>query len=338
MKKANKARLVANRKARVAKGGPRRKPIARSNGSGRVALGPGGAGALSASFVTHIQPPDALARGHKKLGAMNNYVAQVFNGPLLATTGKQNQASYAHFSCAGLRQLINQLGAQRPNRILVDSLQEEYTMTNFTNVPIEVDIYDLVCKRDMYLNQGFTANNATDYVSQAYPEQYWDSGLNAQASVSNTSLLSRIPGTSPTDSQLFNLYFRIKKRTTLLMPIGGSHRHLVNIKCNRVVDKFLMGTLEAPTLINLANVTSFVMFNIKGLPCYGNPVVPGPAVTTSIAELGIVGVQRAKWTYIVDNTYASNVTATLPTTATADTFAVNAGSGAQNVVSGLVSI
>ena len=266
----------------------------------------------------------------ERLGAPNQIVNQL-NFVQVNPAGTQSAKSFAQFDTMQLRQVLAQVGPVTPYRMVVEGLTMEFTMTNFTNTPVEIDIYDIACLRDAYQNFGFI-NNGTSYTPQPIPEQYWSAGLDAQRQLTWPSTSYNVVGCSPTDSQLFKDWFRITKRVTVLLPIAGAHRHVVTVKTNRLIDTLLAGNTAGTT--NLAGYTNYTMIVQKGLPVY-NATEGAFNCTTSSNEVGIVAVQRIKYTYVQDISFTSVLNASLPLPAAAQQTSWNQGSGVINSTQGL---
>lgn len=337
MRPAPKRRMRKARKAKVASKRPRtyRKTARTIRPKGRSLLASrrvrNVAGQLSFSSAGHYHRAVKLISSMKQLGTMNNIVNQS-SIILTSASGLQNQYSYAMFDTTQLRQLLSNLTTLVPTRLCVNALTNEYSITNFTNSPIEVDIYDIAVKRDVYVGYDFITSTDT-YIPATNPGSYWNQGLNAQRGVATTSTSSQVIGSNPTDSQLFRDWFKITKRTTVLLPISGAHRHIVNVKTNRIIDTMLAGVQE--NVFALREFTKYVMFNVRGMPVYDSV---GPNTTTSAAQLGVVAVQRLKYTFIQDFSFTSQVNQGLPTPASITTTSFNWGSGVNNAVAGLGSL
>lgn len=338
-KKENVRRLRANRAKRVAAGGPRRKPPTRvvKVASMRKAPRAGGrikhiAGQLSFSAASHSHKADSLAK-MTKVGAISNIVNQ-YQQILSQESGKQVPYSFAMFDSSQIAATLAQQAAQtRPTRMLLNGLITEYTMTNFGNAPVEVDIYDIATLRDIYTGYTFETG-VTTYTPLPYPDAYWRQGINAQGGLANTANSYFSPGSSPTDSQLFKEWFKVTKRTTVLLPIAGSHRHMVSVKSNRIVDSMLSG--DPSHLRSLRGVTKWVMVVIKGLPILSDVAEVTPSATTSTCQLGVVAVQRINYQYVTSNAYTTVVAQTLVSPIKTDQYAYNAGSGLKNNIATLL--
>ena len=292
------------------------------------------AGQLSFSSASHVHKADLQVRTMERVGAVNNIVNQIAT-KVQSLSGKQAQGSFAMFNCDQLRQ-INQyaLAQVRPTRCVIQGLNNEYTFTNFANAPLELDIYDIALKRDIYVDYAFDTTAGT-YTPLPYPESYFGNGLAAQNALTPYSQPAQIVGASPYDSQLFKDWFVIKRKTTVLLPIGGGHRHMVSVKTNRVVDTMLAG--NSGTIAGLKDFTKYVMVNVKGLPVWDD-TDGSPGVTSSASQVGIVAVQRLKYTFVQDFTFTSALNQSLSLPNASATHIWNSGSGANNTVAGLATL
>ena len=348
VKRANKRALRANRAKRTLAGGPSKRPRyakkaklpARRRRAGGLPLVSRSirikhvAGQLSFSSASHIHKADLQVRTMERVGSVNNIVNQTAV-KLQSLSGKQFQGSFAMFDCAQLRQ-INQyaLAQTRPTRCVIQGLNNEYTFTNFANAPLELDIYDIALKRDIYTDYAFDTTNGT-YTPLPYPESYFGNGLAAQNGLTVYSQPAQIVGASPTDSQLFKDWFIVKRKTTVLLPIGGGHRHMVSVKTNRIVDTMLAG--NSGTIAGLKDFTKYVMVNIKGLPVWDD-TDGNPGVTSSASQVGIVAVQRLKYTFVQDFSFNSALIQSLPLPNSTATHMWNPGNGVNTIVTGLATL
>jgi hypothetical protein len=276
----------------------------------------------------------------ERLGAPNNVVQQA-SALITASAGYQTSTSYSMFSVPQLQYLLGQVSGNLPRRVVAESLTNEFTFTNFSNSPVEIDIYDIVPKRDIAVAYTFNTPSGL-YTVSPFPESYWAQGLAAQNNAATTTApaLNYYIGTNPTDSILFRQFFGIKKRTTVLLPISGAHRHVVNVRCQKLIDTYLAaaGNTGSAGYSGVKGFTNYMMFNIKGLPAWntGDPDPTTASVTTSGTQVGIVSVSRINWTYVADITYATSITAGLTHPANSFVHTFNPGSGADNATANLV--
>lgn len=289
---------------------------------------------LSFSAAKHYHKPDLQVRAMERVGAVNNIVNQT-QYTLTAPEGLQVNYAFGMFDTEQMREILNYSGTVSaiPKRMVVEGLTNEYTISNFTNAPVEVDIYDIVCKRDIYRSYDFTTS-ADTYIPAPNPQSYWNQGLNSQSGVVTTATGSAIIGTNPTDSQLFKDWFQIVKRTTVMLPQAGAHRHIVSVKTNRLVDTMLLGNPE--NVAALKDYTKFVLVNAKGLPVWHT--TPVAATTIGSTQIGVVAVQRIKYTFVQDFSFNTLLNQGLFTGSAANSIIWNKGAGAIQPLAGLASL
>ena len=288
-------------------------------------------GQLSFSGAKHFHRADAQVRALERVGTVNNVVNQ-FAYTLTSPSGLQVNYAFSMFDGAQLRQLLQFVPSSQPKRCVVEGLTNEYTFQNFTNSPLELEIYDIALKRDVYTGYDFTTAVDT-YIPATNPQSYWNQGMNSQSGAPTTSAGSAVVGTQPTDSQLFKDWFRITKRTSIMLPISGCHRHLVSIKTNRIVDTLLAGAPES--VAGLREFTKYVLVNVKGLPVWNSV---SANATVGACQLGIVAVQRLKYTFVQDFSFSSDLNQALTIPTAPATSIWNGGSGGINAVTGLTTL
>lgn len=131
-------------------------------------------------------------------------------------------------------------------------------------------------------------------------------------------------GASPFDSQLFKDYFKVAKRTKVMLSQGASHRHFIHLKPNKVILDSEVKTQTGGTIGALAGLTMFTMVVVQGLP---QTLGDGSnQATISGGELAVVQQQRYKYTWSQDISVTGTYNDNLATPAT--TSLINIGSGA----------
>lgn len=109
-------------------------------------------------------------------------------------------------------------------RFMVKHVRAKYTLKNATNIPIEVVLYDIQPKRDIQT------------VSGQDPISMWNSGISNQSvnitggAVDANAMVSRFPGSTPFQSQMFCQYWTVKKKTSFILHAGSEHCHYVNLR------------------------------------------------------------------------------------------------------------
>ena len=270
--------------------------------------------------VAQIYTTQGCTRSNTAFGFQQNFSIDYLTNKDLSNLGKMLLSTslpsyYSAFGALPAKVI--------PTKYLVESLQLTFTFSNVSTAPVELDLYDIVCKRDIPITQTFqNAGTSTNYICPAYPSDYWrqgslmNNGLHIDQPVPATFL-----GARPTDATIFNDYFKIKSKKRILLSQGGCHRHSVSLKVNQFVDS---------TMTNMNNViyawrklSGYLMYNIKGLPV--SSTGDDPVVTTSSGHLDVLTTYRYKFSGVSNNlAYVQNID-TLSSPVNANI--VNVGSG-----------
>jgi len=219
-----------------------------------------------------------------------------------------------------------------PYRMLLKSVTGNVTISNACTAPVELEIYDIVLKRDLPLALQWKQNANTWTVPQCYPDSMWAEGSymnNNTINTGGTAQSSNIAA-SPFDVTIFNEFFKVKKRTKVLLTQGGVHRHSIVSNVNKIIDSVMFNqvsnaSMTTPTsgFLGWKGVTSFVMINQKGLPV--SDATNGAVVTTSETHIDVVQDFRIKWNWVSDNTRGVYNTDSLTTPASGQI--INVGNG-----------
>lgn len=284
----------------------------------------GGSITRSASILKSYPSQQVVAL--KRVGAPNHYttnVAQYF----ATAAGFQAQWSKQWLTNQELQNLRNVIstGQNGSYRFVIDDLSAEILLTNTTNVPLELEIWDLVLKKDLQSVLTYQTPTASIPVA-GKPEEYW--GVGSMVDANNTTpgppYNSEILGATPYDTQLFRDYFKQVKKTIVHLPQGASHRHLVVRKMNRVIDDAF---IRQSGILGHKGISSFTMFNLKGFPVGGLDETGAGYSTSSAGEIAMVTTYRYKYTWVSDiSNFNVNVDNLTSPAETAQGF-LNIGSG-----------
>jgi len=230
------------------------------------------------------------------------------------------------------------VGGNLPYRILLQSVTGNLTMANACSAPVELEIFDIVLKRDLPLALQWTQHGNSWTVPETYPDAMWAQGSYANNATINTggSAFSANIAASPFDSTLFNAYFKVKKRTKVLLGQGGVHRHSVVSRVNKLLDSVMFNqnanqsmTIPTSGVLGWKGVTTFCMVIQKGLPV--SSAETASIVTSAETHVDIIQDFRLKWNYVVDNSFGVQNNDSLQTPAVGQI--INPGSGtATNIV------
>jgi hypothetical protein len=213
-------------------------------------------------------------------------------------------------------------------RLVVNSAQIETTFTNTSTSPLELIVYQISLKKD--LPDTWTYNQGTAvYGFSPSPDDYWSEGLNvAGNNIAGSVTSMQTPGSIPTDSQFFNDYFKIDKRTTVLLQQGGAHRQMLNFNPNTMIKEDEIGqTSFARPCVALKRMNRWVMAVCTGLPCVNAAITP-TNTTLASAGLAIVQTRRYRYHFVLDATSGGFWNNSIPqNVAAVDQRIVNIGTG-----------
>lgn len=251
----------------------------------------GGLPSFSSWGAKHKPSKRVLAM--KRVGAPNFRVSN-FGFQLQSVEGFQAATNFAY---AGI-DFLRDIQAQVPNttapavaQFVLESFRGEFLMTNSSLATQYVDIYDIVRKRDTQAAGGPNAVWPT-----LDPVNAWKYGVSDQSTAPPDLTAYENINSKPTDSRLFNDYFKIAKRTRIGLVAGATHRHLVTMISNKLIDTELLNKAQG----DLAGLTTYTMVVINGQPASISSE-SGAVVTTAKTALDIVWATRCKYTFVVDN-------------------------------------
>lgn len=151
-------------------------------------------------------------------------------------------------------------------RIFLESMTYTYLITNATNAPIEMDFYDIEPRRDTSLG----------------PVTVWNSGMNERTAANGgTAVGSELYGGVPEMSAQFKKIYRVTKKTRVLLPAGGFHKHTGFIKWSRWVPQSLIVNTSNPNTV-WAGYTHATMIALRGYPISDTTA---SVVTTAASEV-----------------------------------------------------
>lgn len=309
---------TAFRRRKQRKSNPMRRRVVKSQ--------QGGVGSFSKFLLA--KRPSSRVRAMKKVSTAN-YFIQNAGQKILANEGFQGLHSFSYSSQGTLEAILSKVpntidapqnGGSQVRKYLLEQVTGEYLITNSTTSTAYVDIYDIVRKRD----EGAPEKNG--FRPTASPTNAWAQGVLDENGGSTPDVELTI-NSLPTDSQLFKDYFKVVKRSHIAMQQGATHRHMVKLHPNQLVDSSLLDRSTG----DLAGLTVYTM-----IVCYGQPISSSDpesgasATTTSMISLDIVHAARYKYTWVADqsvNFYYDNQLVSL-----VQENIINVGSGQPDTV------
>lgn len=346
-------RSAGRRPARAYKGKSRRygRRMAKSGMPKRQTL-QSGLGGLTVSRFVSSRRPNAVARTIKTAGSPN-YINITYPGVQYGPGGKQQlntwwlncgndlrriwasiQAEYVskNPTTTAERVTFTPGGNATPNqsfRYVLESAMSQLYLANTSGTPLNIELYDIVAKRDSpqlgldasgNLLKSVAGTGAVMNSSILEPALAWFIGMgnqytNATGFESDALYEGATPnnlGSTPYQSKLFKDYFKVVRKTNLSLPIGGQHKHFVDLKPNFVIDGDLL--TQNNVFKGLSFFTLVVSSGVPVIACpSSDPAEPlrnplGDA-STSAVSLSIIQQVKYKWSWVEDsreNIYRAN--------------------------------
>jgi len=230
---------------------------------------------------------------------------------MTSINGRQEYQAFQSLTQANLQGMIQTVtpggtaplapGNGTPSRCIIESLDSQLTLSNNTNFATEMTLYDVVLKRDILVSNlirvgDFVANELWALNGQNGCEDFILQGIRAATGQDNTDSTdpSRYVGSLPFDSQFFRDYFKVVKRTEVLLSPGGSHRHNVSLKPNKLIDQSIVGQ---ENLAGIKGLTYMTLAYVRGIAGYDIATAVGtvPGLITTV-----VHTQRVKFSWVAD--------------------------------------
>jgi len=178
------------------------------------------------------------------------------------------------------------------SEFFLESIEGKLNITNPTNLPVRVDIYDIM--------SSFMSCTSSNY-SFYSPLTCWANGLSNQGLIgTNTQIETRL-GSKPYDSDIFNTYYKVRKFTSIIIPFGRTHVHRFNFKINQLMKNVYLNNL----FNNVPNITYNPMIVFQGLPgSVSNGTTAYYGITQSALETEVQ--YSIRYSGIANNTVYTN--------------------------------
>lgn len=262
----------------------------------------------------------------KDLGAQ--YWYQNYASRITTTPGVQNYAVYSMFANSGsagdfnndlqnIQVYINSqilpsggaLQGAKTTKFLTAQCKSTFKMTNQDSGNCEVRIYDIAVRRDC----------------GTFPDIAWSQGAQDESGTGAFDYSKQL-GVEPTTSQEFNVFYKIKQQTRIILGAGQSHTHYVNLKPNKWID----GELTQRGSQFLAGYTMFTMILVSGMPY--NDLTTQTQVSSGQCALDVVVTKQHKYYVMQNATTQFNAPGTrLPTSFTVQEEVMQTGYGTKLV-------
>ena len=273
--------------------------------------------------MSHKPTPQVTAI--ERVGAPNVYVTNGITG-VYASTNRYGMNWLAYTSNPQLYKLFTLIPSQRGNRRLVlESVQALNSIANGTNAPVEMELYDIILKRDLPRTNVITSGG-NPWTCTSDPVSYVLNGIAAAQSTGATPVSTfaqtNLPiGLSVYDSPFFNQYFKVSKRTIVELMPGATHQHAVYLTTNKLLDESAVSPTN-PALSNEGTADSkdlatFTLIMLRPQPAID---ISGstPILCSAGGNLNVVQSIRYKYTFTQDISQANYYINSLPAVNPAD--------------------
>jgi len=303
---ARKARKAPAKKSKARAGLPRRKLSPKMQLVQDVGIG----GQTQSSHQYPYNRGSEMVRAICNVGQKQRALYNQVND-LTAFQGTQNFTVYSHAHQSILKRYADsyqntpaargQAGVGQLSdsvvRYVLQSIRVNHAISNQTNAPCLLKIYDIECRRDTQNIMDYTSPNGNVFNWLGGPGSAWDAGLNA---ATDTVIPPAIPyssqyGVVPTASALFNKFFKISKQTSIELATGAVHRASWNRTYNRLMDASVYGMTDG---YGIQGVTTFQLFVLAGSPAtLLSSATTDVGDTSGLAKVSIITDTEAVYTF-----------------------------------------
>lgn len=305
-------------------------------------------GGLSLTRFSSSRRPNGVAK-HIKMTGSPNYLNVTYPGYLFGNGGQQQfsawylnvgndlrriwasiQSQYVEKNNTYKTEYVASIGnvpiKNASFRYVLETAMSVLNLANTSGTPQNLELYDIVAKRDVgQAGYDISGNPIQGGVLFGQglpgildPAVAWYQGMTDQSTTATgfepTTLESVSPynlGATPYNSKLFKDYFKVVRKTNVSLPIGGQHKHCVDLKPNFVVDNDLLQQNNV-----FRGLSFFTLVVASGIPVIKCPSIiedprsnPFGDATTSAVSVSIIQQVKYKWTWCEDtreNIYRSN--------------------------------
>lgn len=185
-----------------------------------------------------------------------------------------------------------------PARFLLQDVHHVYDFANRSSAPCTLKLYVVAAKRDTWYSATtpmiYNSPNGLNVTWNGEPDDAFRAGIQAQSdpfesTPGNDDWLN--PGMVPTQSSIFNQYFKIEKEIEVELATGGVHQ----LDLHAHYDKMCDASVYANTpLVGVRGITRFLMATAIGSPVVlaGEP----NTMTTSQVSVGVILTKKYRYT------------------------------------------
>lgn len=178
--------------------------------------------------------------------------------------------------------------------LFLESFNGEINMVNASSTNSVVTLYDIICKSDC----SSSGKNSSPGVA-------WSYGVDQEG---GSSTDYKVIGSVPTDSYMFNKYYKVVQKTRVSMAPGQMHRHQVTFRPQKKVQGFWVDASP----YGLANTTCWTLIVHHGSPAHDSTT--NTSVTIDVSSLDIVRKYTYAYKFLEDSAANWQKTNNLATT------------------------
>jgi hypothetical protein len=226
----------------------------------------------------------------RKLNAPQFFVRNDAGVNNQSATGAQQAFQYGHFTYGDLQAIRGESPDSPINasRVLLEYVEGEILFANAAVFTTSCTIYDVIARRDL------------PTVNCGDPNTAWFAGLQDEGA-GGTGFTT--VGAEPFQSELFNQYFKVHGKTKVDIPSGGTHRHVIRWRPNKVLHNEVMTnsvySAGGSNAGGVADITVFTLIIFHGQPAHDSTTIT--SVTVSPASLDVIHKTSMKYRYLQES-------------------------------------
>lgn len=296
-------------------------------------------GGMTMTRFVAARKPVGVAASIKRVG-QPNFINITYPGPVTSSAGQQGVAAWYLNAGNDLRRIwasiqsdfvkrnttsgaeyVTDKDNQTVNptfRYVLETATSLLNIANTTGTPVNMELYDIVAKRDSPQVPtdfgGAPATGGGKFGQSTLildPAVAWKVGMANERSTATGFETAAVDladasnlGATPYQSKLFKDYFKVVRKSNITLPIGGQHKHYVDLKPNAVIDNDMLQQNQV-----YKGLSFFTLIVVSGVPTIACPSAvidqplrnPAGDVNTSAVSVSIIQQVRYKWTWVEDS-------------------------------------
>jgi len=186
----------------------------------------------------------------------------------------------------------------QPVEFHIHSLDVSIDILNSSSANMHLDLYTIVARKDIPLSSFNGGTPLTQINDVATPTSAWQAGVGTQDLSNNGIAPASQIGAIPQDSVLFNNYYGVVSKKTIVLAPNGQHCHKMSFKPNFTLNQNLIDT-QVKYLNGLKGLTYYTMAVARGSPCQVGGALEEEGITTSsYGQLRAVVCERYTYSFL----------------------------------------